>query len=59
MPYYCIAYREDGTVCREPAPILDQQRGGMVCEEHRLTPPIPMEPPRGSIQKIQDKQERL
>jgi hypothetical protein len=30
----CIAYREDGTLCRAPATILDHQRGGMVCLQH-------------------------
>jgi hypothetical protein len=30
----CLAYREDGTLCREPASILDHQRGGMVCLQH-------------------------
>jgi hypothetical protein len=30
----CIAYRDDGTLCREPATILDPQRGGMVCWQH-------------------------
>ena len=30
----CIAYREDGTLCRAPASILDHQRGGMVCLQH-------------------------
>jgi hypothetical protein len=30
----CIAYRDDGTLCRAPASILDHQRGGMVCLQH-------------------------
>jgi hypothetical protein len=30
----CLAYREDGTLCRAPASILDHQRGGMVCLQH-------------------------
>jgi hypothetical protein len=39
----CIAYRADGSLCREPATILDLQlwraippwqRGGMVCWRH-------------------------
>jgi hypothetical protein len=30
----CIAYKEDGTLCREPATQLDRQRGGMVCQAH-------------------------
>ena len=34
MHLQCIAYKEDGTICREPATILGQQRGGMVCEAH-------------------------
>ena len=31
----CIAYREDGRICGAPAPILDPQRGGMVCRLHQ------------------------
>jgi hypothetical protein len=30
----CIAYREDGLLCRAPATILDPQRGGLVCVQH-------------------------
>ena len=30
----CLASREDGTLCRAPAAILDHQRGGMVCPQH-------------------------
>jgi hypothetical protein len=30
----CIAYRTDGALCREPASILDHQRGGLVCLQH-------------------------
>jgi len=30
----CVAYREDGKLCREVATVLDTQRGGMVCEKH-------------------------
>jgi hypothetical protein len=30
-PPTCIAYHDDGTICRAPATILDHQRGGMVC----------------------------
>jgi hypothetical protein len=30
----CITYRDDGTLCRTPASILDHQRGGMVCLRH-------------------------
>lgn len=30
----CIAYLEDGTICRQPASVLDMERGGMVCEAH-------------------------
>jgi hypothetical protein len=29
-----LAYRDDGTLCRAPAAILDHQRGGMVCLQH-------------------------
>ena len=30
----CIASRDDGTLCRAPASILDHQRGGLVCLQH-------------------------
>jgi hypothetical protein len=30
----CLAYREDGTLCRAPATILDHQRGGIVCLQY-------------------------
>jgi hypothetical protein len=30
----CIAYREDGTLCRAPASFFDWQRGGLVCRDH-------------------------
>jgi hypothetical protein len=30
----CIAYTEEGTICRQPATILDRQRQGMVCTAH-------------------------
>jgi hypothetical protein len=30
----CIAYQDDGRLCRAPAAILDHQRGGMVCLQH-------------------------
>ena len=30
----CIAYTEDGTICRQPATVLDVRRGGMVCDAH-------------------------
>jgi hypothetical protein len=33
-PLTCIAYQDDGTICRAPATILDHQRGGMVCLPH-------------------------
>ena len=33
-PPTCIAYQDDGTICRAPATILDHQRGGMVCLQH-------------------------
>jgi len=34
MHLQCIAYKDDGSICRQPATILDEQRGGMVCEAH-------------------------
>ncbi len=33
----CIAYLEDGSLCRAPAEVLDQQMGGLVCREHART----------------------
>jgi hypothetical protein len=30
----CIAYRDDGSLCREEATILDSEWGGMVCRLH-------------------------
>jgi hypothetical protein len=30
----CIAYQENGQLCRAPANILDHQRGGLVCLQH-------------------------
>jgi hypothetical protein len=30
----CIAYREDGRVCLEPARLVDRQRSGLVCAAH-------------------------
>jgi hypothetical protein len=44
MPYTCIAYQADGTLCRAPASILDRQRGGMVCNAHGLLSPAPTQP---------------
>jgi hypothetical protein len=44
MPYTCIAYQADGTLCRAPASILDRQRGGMVCDAHGLLAPAPTQP---------------
>ena len=34
MMVKCIAYNEDGTICRRPATALDKKRGGMICTEH-------------------------
>lgn len=34
MEAQCIAYTQDGNVCRRPAAHIDVQRGGMVCELH-------------------------
>jgi hypothetical protein len=36
MTGWCVAYREDGQVCREPARLVDRQRGGLVCAVHAL-----------------------
>jgi hypothetical protein len=30
----CLASRDDGTLCREPATIPDPERGGLVCWQH-------------------------
>ena len=35
---WCLAYREDGRICGEPATVLDTQRRGMVCEAHAPQP---------------------
>ena len=35
-PATCLAYTDDGRLCRAPASILDPQRGGPVCLEHAL-----------------------
>lgn len=59
MHLHCMGYQEDGTICRAPATIVDRQRSGMVCEEHKLIPPILTAPPKGSMQEVRDKQERL
>lgn len=34
----CIAYRDDGAICKAPATVLDTQRGGMVCRAHAPAP---------------------
>lgn len=34
MKAKCIAYNEQGNICGAPANIIDEQRGGMVCQEH-------------------------
>jgi hypothetical protein len=34
LPPTCIAYQDDGSLCRAPATILDHQRGDMVCLQH-------------------------
>ena len=36
MTGWCIAYREDGRVCREPAHIVDRERGRLVFAVHAL-----------------------
>jgi hypothetical protein len=33
-PPACIAYRDDGWLCRAPAHFLDESRGGLVCRDH-------------------------
>jgi hypothetical protein len=30
----CLAYRDDGSLCRASASIFDHQRGGLVCLQH-------------------------
>jgi len=34
----CVAYLEDGTVCRRLATVIDTQRGAMVCADHAPRP---------------------
>ena len=34
MSHFCIAHKDDGSVCGEPATRPDPERGGMVCEAH-------------------------
>lgn len=31
----CIAYLDNGDLCRKPASYIDPTRGGMVCDEHK------------------------
>jgi hypothetical protein len=33
-PATCLAYQPDGSLCRQPATILDPERGGLVCWRH-------------------------
>jgi hypothetical protein len=33
--YQCIAYKENGRLCKQPAMTLDPARGGFVCERHK------------------------
>lgn len=33
----CIAHTEGGEICCAPATVLDEQRGGMVCQAHAST----------------------
>ena len=30
----CIAYKENGNICKAPALYLDKKRGGMICFKH-------------------------
>jgi hypothetical protein len=48
MTGWCIAYCEDGRVRREPAHIVDPQRGGLVRAAH--VPVVVAEP--GTIQEV-------
>jgi len=32
--FTCVAYNDDGRLCRQPATVLDPQRGGFICERH-------------------------
>lgn len=48
----CIAYREDGRLCGAPAPILDPQRGGMVCRLHQPDRPAWLSVTPGGILEI-------
>ena len=31
----CIAYNDDGTICEQPGVMVDEQRGGAVCAQHK------------------------
>jgi hypothetical protein len=42
MTGWCIAYTADGWICRQPATMVDRQRGGLVCAAHA---PAAAEPP--------------
>ena len=46
MPAFCIAYEEDGAICRRLATRIDEQRGGMVCRKHWPGNTETSEPPR-------------
>jgi hypothetical protein len=41
---FCIALREDGSLCGRRASNIDPERGGVVCDEHR--PSYPARPSR-------------
>jgi hypothetical protein len=45
MSGWCLAYRDDGRVCREPASRLDRQRARVVCAAH--APAAATEPETG------------
>lgn len=40
MSVQCRAYREDGTVCRRPATVVDPEDGELVCGECAVKEPI-------------------
>jgi hypothetical protein len=34
--FQCIAYKDNGRLCKQPAVVLDPVRGGFVCQRHAV-----------------------
>ena len=47
----CIAYKDDGTLCRQQATMLDRRRHGMVCQDHAPQPQVRVQQP-ASVQPV-------